>query len=63
MSMRVQGLGAVPAIAGALGIVPLVAGWSAPGLWGSLLAFVAGVLARIGATLVGAGLLERRRGT
>ena len=64
MSMRVQGLGAVLAIVGALGIVlPLVAGWSAPGLWGSLLAFVAGVLAGIGATLVVAGLLERRRGT
>jgi hypothetical protein len=63
MSIRAQGLGAVLAIVGALGIVlPLVAGWSAPCPWGSLLAFAAGLLAGIGVTLVVAGLLERRRG-
>ncbi len=40
MSTRVQGLGAVLAIVGALGIVlPLVAGWSAPCPWGAILAF------------------------
>jgi len=62
ISMRAQGLGAVLAIVGALGIVlPLVAGWSAPCPWGPLLAFVAAMLAGIGATFVVAGLLERRR--
>jgi len=42
MSMRVQGLGAVLAIVGALGIVlPLVAGWSAFCPWVSLPALAA----------------------
>lgn len=65
MSTRSRmGLGAVLGTVGALGtVLSLLLGWSAaPQPWGSLLAFLFGMAAGVGATLAVAGLIERRQG-
>lgn len=64
--MRTQArlaIGAMLSVAGALGVyLSLTLGWSeAPRPWSFLLGFAAGVLCGLGATLVVAGLLKRRR--
>jgi len=58
-------LGAVMAAIAALAIVlSFILGWSdAPRPWGFLFGFVTGVFAGLGATLVIAGLIERRSGS
>jgi hypothetical protein len=58
------GLGAVLSTFGALAIVlSLLLGWSAaPRPWGFLLGFIEGVVSGLGATMVVAGLIERRTG-